>query len=87
MRGITDHGPAFDRGAAAVLARYQGGYGDGLAAVVRHQFGAGRVIAVGCPLDRETTAGSSPPRRSVLASIHLQSRRLNRVGCGVPARQ
>lgn len=34
-----------------VLARYRGGYGDGLAAVVARRCGEGKVIAVGCPLD------------------------------------
>ncbi|MFP4260271.1 MAG: beta-galactosidase [Opitutales bacterium] len=34
-----------------VLARYEGGYGDGHAAVVSRVLGEGRVISVGCPLD------------------------------------
>lgn len=34
-----------------VLARYQGGYGDGEVAVVSKTHGKGRVISLGCPLD------------------------------------
>ncbi len=34
-----------------VLARYTGGYGDGLPAAVSRPLGAGRVITLGCPLD------------------------------------
>lgn len=36
-----------------VLARYQGGYGDGLPAVVHTSFGAGTVTTLGCPLSTE----------------------------------
>ena len=38
-------------GATEVLATYEGGYGDGHAAVVSRRLGAGRVVSVGCPLD------------------------------------
>lgn len=47
--------PAADAAASSVqvLAHYAGGYGDGLAAVVEHRLGRGRVIACGCLPDRE----------------------------------
>jgi beta-galactosidase GanA len=34
-----------------VLARYQGGYGDGLPAALSRTLGRGRVVTLGCPLD------------------------------------
>lgn len=34
-----------------VLAHYEGGYGDGLPAVVERDLGKGRVITLGCPLE------------------------------------
>jgi beta-galactosidase len=40
-----------------VLARYSGGYGDGLPAVVEQDFGKGRVITLGCPLDEAAFLG------------------------------
>jgi len=37
-----------------IVARYRGGYGDGLAAVVRNRFGKGTVTTTGCRLDPES---------------------------------
>lgn len=36
-----------------VLARYEGGYGDGEVAVVSRKLGKGQVITIGCPLERD----------------------------------
>lgn len=36
-----------------VLAKYEGGYGDGLPAVVERDMGKGRVITMGCPMSNE----------------------------------
>jgi beta-galactosidase len=54
--GVQCHPRIWCEGFAAVegtevLARYEGGYGDGHAAVVSRVLGEGRVISVGCPLD------------------------------------
>lgn len=40
-----------------ILARYEGGYGDGHAAVVERDYGKGRVITLGCPLDEAAFLG------------------------------
>ena len=40
-----------------VLARYRGGYGDGLPAVVSRSLGKGRVISLGSPLSEERLMG------------------------------
>jgi beta-galactosidase len=34
-----------------VIARYRGGYGDGLPAALEHAYGSGRVITLGCMVD------------------------------------
>lgn len=39
------------RGETEVLARYNGGYGNGHPAVVLRELGKGRVVTVGCPLE------------------------------------
>ncbi len=39
---------------ATVLAHYHGGWGDGGAAVLEHEYGEGRVITLGCPVDEAT---------------------------------
>ncbi len=48
---------AYEPTGATVMARYQGGYGDGLPAVLDHRFGDGRVITIGGILDDQTWAG------------------------------
>jgi len=40
-----------------VLARYEGGYGDGLPAVISHRVGEGRVITLGTSLDESCYIG------------------------------
>jgi len=40
-----------------VIARYRGGYGDGLAAIVRNRFGKGAVTTAGCRLDADSWWG------------------------------
>jgi beta-galactosidase GanA len=39
---------AFDPTTATPLARYSGGYGDGLCGALRHRFGSGEVLTIGC---------------------------------------
>jgi len=39
------------RTGTTVVARYRGGYGDGLPAILRASVGAGEVLTLGCPLD------------------------------------
>lgn len=45
---------AFAPTTGEAMASYVGGYGDGQAAAIRHQFGAGEVITLGCPVDQPT---------------------------------
>ena len=44
---------AFECDGAGMLARYDGGYGDGLAAVIEHAYGKGSVITCGCLLEEQ----------------------------------
>lgn len=45
---------AWEPGSATVLARYEGGYGDGRAAIVRNRVGEGTVVTLGCKVEPAT---------------------------------